>query len=971
MEQGLKCFRSYLLPLLFILMISRLSGQTPVAVHGQLSITDSKMYDKNGQEYQLRGMSLFWSNWLGKYWNYETVKWLRDDWHCNVIRAAMGVSPDDNSGYLGNPEIEKKKMITIIEAAIDLGIYVVVDWHSHKAQNTAETEAAKIFFAEIAQKYGSYPNILYETYNEPAVGWSEIKSYHEAVIPEIRKFDSKNIIILGTPTYSQDIGVAVNDPVAGSNLCYAFHYYAASHDFLQGNISPVVNAKKLVFVSEFGTCEYTGSGELDKDASNVWWSILDNNMISWANWAVSDAVETAAIVLPGSSVIGGWADADLTESGRFVRAKLRSYPQDPIPTGIKPYITSSPMNASVPDQSSANFTVEAVGGGTMSYKWFFNDVEIPNSNTATYTVPVASEATSGDYHVEITNSVGTTVSKIATLGVRYRSLFYATPLSVPGIIQFEDYDKGGQNIGYYDTGYGNSGKAYRADDADIELIKDKTNEYSIGFTDAGEWLAYTVDVAWAGEFEIDVYFAANAAGGEFSVSMDNTDIVPLSAVPSSGGWFTYGKMTKKVTLTEGEHLLKFNIIKAGFNIDYMEFRSLVSPEIAPIFTAQPKSTDARIGKPVFIYATATGAQTISYQWFLNGLPIVGATDATLEISSVSEADAGKYTVKATNHLGTATSLSATLTVLTSMAYGGVPVQLPGRVLFKNFDEGANGESYMDDTPGNESTTASVYRTSDVDLEDCTDGGSGHSIGYVTSGEWLNYSVSIKFTGTYTVGFRVATASTGVPTLVLSVDGKQAVGGVGVDNTGGWDKWATVTRTVDLVAGNHVLQIKANQGDFNMNYMDFDISLNTQKIDLATGWNLISLTLDPGTKSIESIFGKINGLIIKTSDQFYRQDQAEFLNTLTQIVPGVGYAVYNPGSALAIDLEGLEAGVEPSTAGLTSGWHLVAAGAVGNDLTVFGSTVSEIKDVESFYMYADGAGTLTGLNPGKAYFVKVK
>ena len=154
MNAQLKCSKYGLKFIIGILVIlfncSVLNAQTPVAVHGQLSISGNRLKDKNGNNYQLRGMSMFWSNWQGKYWNYETIKWLRDDWNCNVIRAAMGISPDDNSGYLGNPQLEKQKMITVIEAAIDLGIYVVVDWHSHHAEN--ETVESKAFFAEIAQK---------------------------------------------------------------------------------------------------------------------------------------------------------------------------------------------------------------------------------------------------------------------------------------------------------------------------------------------------------------------------------------------------------------------------------------------------------------------------------------------------------------------------------------------------------------------------------------------------------------------------------------------------------------------------------------------------------------------------------------------------------------------------------------------------------------------------------------------------
>lgn len=85
---------------IIILRHYKFECSNPVAIHGQLSISGNRLKDKNGNNYQLRGMSFFWSNWQGKYWNYDVVKWLRGDWHCNIVRAAMGISPDDNSGYL-------------------------------------------------------------------------------------------------------------------------------------------------------------------------------------------------------------------------------------------------------------------------------------------------------------------------------------------------------------------------------------------------------------------------------------------------------------------------------------------------------------------------------------------------------------------------------------------------------------------------------------------------------------------------------------------------------------------------------------------------------------------------------------------------------------------------------------------------------------------------------------------------------
>jgi len=191
-----------------------------------LSVLGNKIVDKDGQPVQLRGMSFFWSQWMDKYWNAATVDFLADDWGCTLVRAAMGV---ESGGYLDNPNGEKAKVIAVVDAAIAKGIYVIIDWHDHHAEN--HVEQAKAFFAEMAQRYGQYPNVIFETYNEPLqVDWSGvIKPYHDQLVPVIRSYAPDSIIVLGTKTWSQDVDEAAQNPVQGTNLAYTLHFYAATH----------------------------------------------------------------------------------------------------------------------------------------------------------------------------------------------------------------------------------------------------------------------------------------------------------------------------------------------------------------------------------------------------------------------------------------------------------------------------------------------------------------------------------------------------------------------------------------------------------------------------------------------------------------------------------------------------------------------------------------------------------------------
>lgn len=305
-------------------------SNTIVDQFGQLKIEGNKIVDKNGQPVSLHGMSLFWSQIKGKYYNYDCVKWLRDDWNITVVRAAMGVETADSlDGYLVHKEREFKKVITVIDAAINLGIYVVVDWHDHHAHKNTE-EAVK-FFSRIAEKYGDKPNIIYEIYNEPMqISWKDdVKPYSIEVINAIRKFDPDNIIIAGTTTWSQDVDIASEYPLPFTNIAYSLHFYASSHkQALRDKAQKALDNGVALFVSEFGICEYTGSGIIDSVEVEAWFDFMEKNKLSWCNWAIGDKNETCASLIGRANPKGNWKEDELAFSGNTLRNKIKMYNKD-------------------------------------------------------------------------------------------------------------------------------------------------------------------------------------------------------------------------------------------------------------------------------------------------------------------------------------------------------------------------------------------------------------------------------------------------------------------------------------------------------------------------------------------------------------------------------------------------------------------------------------------------------------------
>lgn len=321
-----------------------LAGATIVEQHGRLSVKGNRIVDQAGNPVILRGMALYWSQWKGQFYNPSAVKWLVDDWKCTVVRASMAV---ENGGYLTNAAAEKKKVMTVVQAAIDLGVYVIIDWHDHNAVNHAAQ--SKSFFEEMARAYGKYPNVIYELYNEPlnTHSWAnQIKPYHEAVIPVIRALDPDNIIVCGTRSWSQEVDEASRNPLAGANIAYTLHYYAATHkQSLRDKAATALRNGIALMVTEYGTAEANGSGFLDVAESRKWWDFMDQNQLSHCNWSVADLTETTAALRPGASATGGWSAAALSASGTLVRNELRL--KNTATTGIADVVTE-PLSRSIP-----------------------------------------------------------------------------------------------------------------------------------------------------------------------------------------------------------------------------------------------------------------------------------------------------------------------------------------------------------------------------------------------------------------------------------------------------------------------------------------------------------------------------------------------------------------------------------------------------------------------------------------------
>ena len=289
---------------------------SPVALHGQLKVVGTKMEDQSGNAVQLKGISSYWLNWESRP-DAETeagLQSMRDNWKISILRAAMGT--DVSGGYLeGGQAAMQAKIDAIVTNALALGVYVIVDWHSGAAQNYQSQ--AITFFTGLATKYGACPNIIYEDFNEPVnVTWAQIKPYHQAVVNAIRAIDPDNLIVMGTPTYSQDVDLAAASPVSGTNLLYTLHWYSCSHtQWLRDKGSTAISKGLALYVTEFGATNANGGtdGKVCQAEADNWFTWMASNGIGGTAWKLARGSDSSNILSSGAPSGGPWTDSDLSQ----------------------------------------------------------------------------------------------------------------------------------------------------------------------------------------------------------------------------------------------------------------------------------------------------------------------------------------------------------------------------------------------------------------------------------------------------------------------------------------------------------------------------------------------------------------------------------------------------------------------------------------------------------------------------------
>jgi hypothetical protein len=382
---------------------------------------------------------------------------------------------------------------------------------------------------------------------------------------------------------------------------------------------------------------------------------------------------------------------------------------------------------------------------------------------------------------------------------------------VPGRIEAENYKTGGEGVGYHDKDAINHGGAYRNDGVDIKAATDAGGGYLVGWTEAGEWLDYGINVASAGAYKLTLRAASGSAGTkQVMITVDGFPRGFLSTTDASGSQSWKNIVLTGVGLPAGAHTLRIDSYTGKLNLNYLDLVQTSTANQAPVADIV-WLPGGMVGNVI----TLDGSQSfdpdgrpsaLTYAWTQVSGPAVSLIGATTVKPKFTPMLAGTYKFRLTVSDG---ALSASRDI--EAEYKGLYIGATARIQAEDY--GLVHELTRANLGGSD------YRGDSVDVEVTTDAGGGYDVGYIDAGEWMEYPVHVATTGSYTLTARMASGQAGIKTMALSIDG-----GTGIPfsftDASGWQSWKDVTVSgVNLAAGDHVVRLSMLTNGFNVNYVD--------------------------------------------------------------------------------------------------------------------------------------------------------
>ena len=343
-------------------------AETPVGKHGRLHLAKVDGYgnapvivDRYGKPFQMRGASTHGVQWFPEYINKGAMQTLRDEWGVNLLRMACYVT--QYNGYTnGGQSLIDSKIVEGVQAAKELGMYVIVDWHIHEENPHTTKTVAEQFFKKYATLYKDYDNVIFEICNEPTgvqwyTGGKDLYSYCKDIAGIIRDCGSEALIVCGTNNWSQDVEDVAKKPLKDDgfeDIMYTFHFYSGTHyEDKRQKVRTAVAAGTPIFVTEFGICDASGNGGYDTANADEWIEFLDSMNISYACWSFCNKGESASYLKTScNKTTGGFEESDLTTTGIWLVNTYRAHQEAEEGTDTETTASPSPSEAATEEPTA-------------------------------------------------------------------------------------------------------------------------------------------------------------------------------------------------------------------------------------------------------------------------------------------------------------------------------------------------------------------------------------------------------------------------------------------------------------------------------------------------------------------------------------------------------------------------------------------------------------------------------------------
>ena len=483
-------------------------------------------------------------------------------------------------------------------------------------------------------------------------------------------------------------------------------------------------------------------------------------------------------------------------------------------------------------------------GGALNYAWDFGDGNTGSGATTSHTF-----TTPGTYTVTltVTDPAGSSDSTTRSLSATDPNATSSKPASMSD--DAEEHTTGTMDI----------------NSTDLELVDDLNGhpDQKIGIrfpnltipqgaTITAASIEFTVDET--SSTTTDLVFRAQFTGNAPTFTTTSGDISSRSLTAASASWSpgSWSSVGAKHTSADLSAVIQEVVNRGDWNsgnaiaiIITGSGRRVAesydgSPSDAPILTisfdSNPGDTEAP-STPDNLSATGISQTAIDLSWNAStdnvgvdhyvvrrdGAVIASnVTGTSFSDTGLTAATAYSYTVVAVDAAGNESAQSIPASATTDSAggqspYGGVAWSVPGRIEAEDYDDGGSLIAYSDNDVGN---NGGVYRSDDVDIQAATDGSGALYIGYIRTGEWLEYTVNVAAAGTYDLDLRVARSNPDSRTMHVEVNGEDVTGVITIPSTGGWQTWTTVTvNDVTLAAGEQVLRLAFDSGYYNLDWFE--------------------------------------------------------------------------------------------------------------------------------------------------------